>query len=79
VWRGHFGDQFAFDIVDRLFGLHEAREQIVIAFLAFRFQDDELAAQAVCDSVLRRDGLTGRGRRTAALLSIAAVCFEFAF
>jgi hypothetical protein len=59
--------------------LHEAREQIVIVFLAFGFEDDELAAQAVRDSVLGRDGLTGRAGRTAALLSIAAISFEFAF
>ena len=36
---GHFGDHFAFDVVDGLFGLREACEQIVVFGLIFAGED----------------------------------------
>ncbi len=48
----HFGDQLAFHIVSRLFGLHIALEQVIILGLAFTFEHFEGAAKTVLAAVL---------------------------
>ncbi len=72
---GHFGDEFALGLVDGLFGLEEAVEQVVVLLLL----SAEPATQTVLDAIAREDFTAGGGRRTGTLSGIGAVGREFAF
>ena len=76
---GHFGDEFALDLIGGFFGFEEAAEQVVVFVMAFADQYAEPATQSVLDAI-GRDGLpAGGGARPGAFLSVGAVGGELAF
>ena len=70
---GHFGDEFALDVIGRLFGVQEAPEQVVVFSLVFGGQDFEAAAESVNGPILRDLFEAGGGTRPGAVLGIGAI------